>query len=217
MSSRETEQSPQLPVRTNVPEPQGGVLQRKCGCGGGGAASALTGECDDCQKKQLQRRASGRGPADAPPIVDEVLASAGQPLDPASRADMEARFGSDFSSVRIHTDARAAESAEAVSAHAYTVGSHVAFGAGRFTPGTREGRHLLAHELTHTIQQSSSRLSLQRQALVGAAETPAEAEAEQTADRVTAGPGFIVDDDAPTVAPGQMRRSAFLDEVTRAS
>ena len=135
MSSREPGRPQPIPVRPQVPETADGVLQRKCGCGGG-AASALTGDCEDCQKKQLQRRASGRGPADAPPIVDEVLASSGQPLDPASRADMEARFGHDFSGVRIHTDARANESADAVSALAYTVGSHVVFGASRFMPGT---------------------------------------------------------------------------------
>src|SRR5215212_4000693 len=70
----------------------------------------------------------------------EVVSSPGHPLDPISRADMESRFVRDFSSVRIHTDARAAEAAEALSANAYTVGSHVVFGAGRFQPATRQGR-----------------------------------------------------------------------------
>ena len=65
----------------------------------------------------------------------------------------EARFGHDFSSVRVHTDGRAAESARAVSANAYTVGSDVVFGAGRYAPATTEGSRLLAHELAHTVQQ----------------------------------------------------------------
>jgi hypothetical protein len=85
-----------------------------------------------------------------------VLHSPGRPLDAATRASLEPRFGHDFSRVRIHADAKAAESARAVAAHAYTVGSDVVFGAGRYTPGTESGRRLLAHELAHTIQQGAA-------------------------------------------------------------
>jgi hypothetical protein len=88
-----------------------------------------------------------------PPIVHEVLRSPGQPLNGATRAFMEPRFGHDFSLVRIHTDARAAESASAVNALAYTVGSHIAFSTGLYDPGNPRGLGLLAHELTHVIQQ----------------------------------------------------------------
>jgi len=91
--------------------------------------------------------------APAPPIVHEVLGSAGRPLDGGTRAFMEQRFGHDFGRVRVHTDARAAESARAVAARAWTVGNDVAFGAGAYAPSTAEGRHLLAHELTHVLQQ----------------------------------------------------------------
>jgi hypothetical protein len=89
-----------------------------------------------------------------PPIVHDVLRSPGQPLHAATRVDMEGRFGHDFSGVRVHTDPRAAASARAVDAQAYTVGNHIAFGHGRFAPSTTEGRKLLAHELTHVAQQS---------------------------------------------------------------
>jgi hypothetical protein len=86
--------------------------------------------------------------------VREVLGRGGRPLDPHTRRSMEARFGYDFSKVRVHTDATAALSARALGAHAYTVGSDVVFAAGRFAPDTVAGRRLLAHELTHVVQQS---------------------------------------------------------------
>ena len=89
----------------------------------------------------------------APPTVHAGLRSPGRPLEPSVRGEMEARFGHDFSSVRVHTDGRATESAQAVNAKAYTVGSDVVFGAGRYTPTTPEGSRLLAHELAHTVQQ----------------------------------------------------------------
>ncbi|MGH7525494.1 MAG: DUF4157 domain-containing protein [Gemmatimonadales bacterium] len=130
-----------------------GVLRRKCDCGGSGH------ECEQCKKKKnpLQRQAAGgSGPGRAPEIVHEVLRSPGQSLDRSTRAFMEARFGHDFSRVRVHADARAAESARLVRAKAYTVGHDVVMGAGQPSPATVEGRRLLAHELTHTIQQTES-------------------------------------------------------------
>src|SRR5215471_7918923 len=72
----------------------------------------------------------------APPIVSDVLSSAGQPLDTPTRVNMERRFGHDFSRVRIHADAHAAESARAVDALAYTVGQRIIFGTGQFQPGS---------------------------------------------------------------------------------
>lgn len=93
------------------------------------------------------------GPAAAPPIVHEVLAESGQPLDAPTRGFMEERFGHDFGHVRVHTDVKAAEAARAVNAHAYTVGHHVVFGAGFYSPITGEGQKLIAHELAHVVQQ----------------------------------------------------------------
>jgi hypothetical protein len=89
-----------------------------------------------------------------PRIVRDVVSLAGQPLDSATRAFMEPRFGWNFSDVRIHADARASESARAVSALAYTVGRHVVFGHGQYAPQTAEGKRLLAHELTHVTQEN---------------------------------------------------------------
>lgn len=112
-------------------------LQRKCA------------HCEEEEEKnQLHRKESGAGPAVAPPSVHEVLRSPGEPLDAASRAFFEPRFGHDFSSVRIHRDAKAADSAHAVGALAYTVGNHIAF-AGGLEP------RLMAHELAHVVQQGA--------------------------------------------------------------
>jgi hypothetical protein len=106
----------------------------------------------------VQRKVSigSEGIGTAPPVVHDVLSSPGQPLDAATRAFFESRFGHDFSGVRVHSDTAAEESAQAVNAHAYTVGQNVVFGAGRFAPASEEGRRLIAHELTHTIQQGAS-------------------------------------------------------------
>ena len=97
-----------------------------------------------------------KGPDVAPPVVHEVLRSPGRPLDDATRGFMESRFNHDFSGVRVHSDSRAAESARAVNALAYTVGNHVAFDHGQYAPGTTTGRGLLAHELAHVVQQGLS-------------------------------------------------------------
>jgi hypothetical protein len=80
----------------------------------------------------------------------------GQPLPASERAFFEPRFGHDFGKVRVHTGAQAAESAKAVNAQAFTTGPHVVFGLGKYAPGTTSGRKLLAHELTHVMQQNAS-------------------------------------------------------------
>ena len=91
----------------------------------------------------------------APASVDRVLASPGRPLEPTLRQDMEQRFGHDFSHVRVHTGATAEQSARDVSAHAYTVGHNLVFGQGQFASGTSAGQRLIAHELTHVVQQGA--------------------------------------------------------------
>jgi uncharacterized protein DUF4157 len=107
---------------------------------------------------QIQRHAgpATRQAGKVPVNVERVLASVGQPLNPALQTDMEWRFGRDFSRVRVHTDPAAEQSARAVNANAYTMGHDIVFGAGRFSPETHEGRRLIAHELVHIVQQSSS-------------------------------------------------------------
>ena len=105
----------------------------------------------------LQRKCKPQSPIrndlSVPPIVHDTIRSPGQPLDSATRAFMEPRFGHDFGDVRVHTDARAVESARAVNALAYTVGQNVVFGESKYVPTSHAGRELLAHELAHTIQQ----------------------------------------------------------------
>jgi hypothetical protein len=88
--------------------------------------------------------------------VHEALASGGRPLDSATQDFFAPRFGHDFSRVRVHADTRAAASAQAVNALAYTVGNDVVFGPGQYRPQTAVGRNLLAHELAHTVQQQHS-------------------------------------------------------------
>jgi hypothetical protein len=108
--------------------------------------------------------AAAKGGFEAPPIVHEVLRSSGQQLDALTRTFFEPRFGRDFSNVHIHDDVKAAQSARAVDASAYTVGQHIVFGAGRYQPRAQQGRNLLAHELGHVVQQSSQRgVTLQAQ------------------------------------------------------
>lgn len=123
-------------------------------------------------------RTAAKKTAVAPPIVDDVLRSPGRPLDPATRDAMEARLGHDFRDVRVHADATSAESAAAVGAKAYTVGRDVVFGANRFAPHTGTGERLLAHELTHVIQQRNARRVSSEPIPIGDVDTPHEHEAD---------------------------------------
>jgi hypothetical protein len=122
----------------------------------------------------------------APAAVNQVLQSPGEALDDKSRAVFEPRFGHDFSRVRIHTDQRAAQSADALHADAYTAGRDIVFGAGRYRPQSERGRTLLAHELAHVAQQSewtrpSGGFQLSRP------ESAPERAAEISAQRIAAG------------------------------
>jgi hypothetical protein len=113
---------------------------------------------ESMEEETLQAKES---PGHTPTVTPELDAhihsfrGGGQPLPEATRAFMEPRFGFDFSQVRIHTDERAAETARKVNALAYTVGRDVMFGEGKYQPGTSEGQRLIAHELTHVVQQGA--------------------------------------------------------------
>lgn len=126
-----------------------------------------------------QRAATRSEPAGVPPSAREVLRSAGQPLEPDTRAFMEPRFGRDFSRVRVHTDAWAAESASDANATAFTIGQDLVFAAGAYAPQTSEGKGLLAHELTHAAQQADS--SRPAVASLRAAEQEAQGNSRQVA------------------------------------
>lgn len=193
-SSRAVETS-----RQSTPEaaPQArGLLQRKCACGGNAGPD---GECAECRKKKLlQRRAStSSAPGTAPPIVHDVLRSSGQPLDPSTRAFFEPRFGHDFSQVRVHTDARAAESARAVNALAYTSGQNIVFASGQHGTASAGGLRLLAHELTHVVQQSGGNDTVQAKLTIGAADDAFEREADRVADQVLSSGGEVPSLTAP--------------------
>jgi hypothetical protein len=132
--------------------------------------------------------------AGLPASVDQTISRGGEPLEPTLKQEMEQRFGHDFSQVRVHSDTAAKRSTDDVDANAYTVGSHIAFAPGRYTPGTRAGRHLIAHELTHVVQQSGVTAGIQR-------------DPKKAADK----PPKIV----PPVAPTQAQQKA-IDAARRA-
>ena len=98
---------------------------------------------------------SDEQPDEARSAVLDVLVSSGRPLEAGPRAVMEERLGHDFSDVRVHTGAQADESARSINALAFTVGSDIVFGSGHYTPDTLDGQRVLAHELTHVVQQKA--------------------------------------------------------------
>ncbi len=111
-----------------------------------------------------------------------MLRSPGQPLDKQTRDFFEPRFGHDFSNVRVHTDAKAAESAEALNALAYTVGRDIIFSAGKYIMGKNRGSLLIAHELAHTLQQGNVSATSQAELALNKTTDPTEDEAKKTAD-----------------------------------
>lgn len=191
--------------RQSSPTLARGLLQRECACGNHTIAG---GGCAECRKKRLQRKATNKvEPETVSPIIHEVLRSPGQPLDPATRAFMEPRFGHDFSQVRVHTDGKAAESARTVNALAYTVGSDVVFGAGQ-SPAQS---YILAHEPAHVMQQGHS--DSRGHEITYAGDSPAaEQNAETLADAVMTGRSVgVVPQYAPTI---QRRAAPYIKKVT---
>jgi hypothetical protein len=152
----------------------GSFLRRSCGCGGA---------CAACRKDSDQSLQRAPAAADVP----EVLRSPGIPLDHGTRGEMERLFDHNFSRVRVHSDDAAARSANALGARAYTLGNDIAFSADAYAPRTREGRHLLAHELAHTMQQRGAAPASESAIQVGSESSPLEAEADSIADAVAAG------------------------------
>src|SRR5215207_4979964 len=182
MSERMQTQAKAAESPTLTP-PSSGLLQRKCACGGTPGVDDL---CAECRSKRLSAPAER---TEAPPIVHEVLRSPGRSLDAETRSFMEPRFGHDFSQIRVHADSRAAASAEAVRALAYTVGQAVVFGAGQYEPGTTEGRRMVAHELVHVVQQEGRATSSPSTDLpVGDIGDAYEQEAEAVAQRLVDAP-----------------------------
>ncbi|WP_327096478.1 DUF4157 domain-containing protein [Nocardia vinacea] len=122
--------------------------------------AALSGRLDAVTPSGLlglQRTAGNAGTTtlfeEQSPVHGVIGSGGGAALEPEVRADMESRFGQDFGDVRVHTDDRAHQSAKSVNAHAYTVGSDIVFQRDTYDPSSDAGRHTLAHELTHVVQQ----------------------------------------------------------------
>ena len=139
----------------SMPEPQ---VRRDCAWGGGATtvgAGSRAGHVTPCQTEPVL--AGERGQTETPPIVHRVLATPGEALDRATRRFMEPRFGANFAHVRVHTGSEASKSARAVGARAYTLGSHIVFGSGEYSPASGAGRTLLSHELVHVMQQGDGR------------------------------------------------------------
>lgn len=174
-------------TQTKMGSGRSGILQRQCACG---THSVAGGDCKACDKKKeataLQRSAVTNEPMnEAPPIVHDVLRSSGQLLDQPTRSLMELRFGHNFSHVRVHTGAKAVESARSVNALAYTVGHDIVFNAGQYSPGTAAGQRVLAHELTHVVQQSDDlQIPLNRLEITGPTHS-SEREAETISNLVS--------------------------------
>lgn len=175
----------------------GGNLQRKCDCG----QHMSSGSCSSCGKSSsnlssppmLQARLRIRNfnsetkssnPNDLPEVINEAISSPSQPLNTSIRSHMESNFGQEFGHVRVHTGTRAAKSARAVNALAYTVGRDIVFGAGQYSTQFTQGRKLLAHELAHVVQQGGVSMSSAR---VVTANPRFEQEADAVAKSVSEG------------------------------
>ena len=132
---------------------------------------------------------------------DVVNSGGGSPLAPDVQEEMQGRLGHDFSDVRVHNDSQAHESAQSVNAHAYTVGSNVVFQRDKYDPGSAEGKTMLAHELTHVVQQRSGPVDGSAAGGGIKVSDPSdrfEREASANAERVMAGPAPSAQ---PTPAP----------------
>jgi hypothetical protein len=137
---------------------------RKDEADSGGAEALMAGRTDaltPAAVMHLQKTAGNATVSAAleeqePSLVKDVVGSGGgSPLDKDTRGFMESRLGADFGDVRVHTDAKASDSARSVQAYAYTVGSDVVFQSGKYEPDSDSGKRMLAHELTHVVQQRS--------------------------------------------------------------
>jgi hypothetical protein len=166
--------TPLVQRQEEIPEEEEKPVQAKFNDG-----ETIQRECPKCEEEQsLQRQPEeeeeeilqtksklGEAPAVTSSLESRIssLKGGGQPLDPATRSYFEPRFGRDFSSVRVHTDSNASETTKSVNARAFTLGSDMVFGSGDYQPQSKEGKHLLGHELTHVVQQQSAACALQRQ------------------------------------------------------
>ncbi len=177
----------------------GACVQRKCA------------ECEEEEQEEIQRKAVDGAPAHETAGIEPPPGGlgAGEPLPGHLRAFFEPRFGHDFSQVRIHTDSRASQAARAVNALAYTVGADVVFGSGQYQPASSEGRRLLAHELTHVVQQGQGGTSIPMPAPDSAPEREADRAGREAGE--TARPVHV----AIQTGLGVMRQEQSPDELRK--
>jgi hypothetical protein len=166
-ADRVSEQVMRMPDPTNMPGEskqswQPSAVQRVCAeCGEEMQRQPVEEEKKPDEQLQMQAQPGQQSPSLAPNLQPRIagLQSGGRPLQQSERAFFEPRFSRDFSQVRVHTVGQAADIAKSINARAFTVGNNIAFRDGQFAPGSQEGRKLLAHELTHTIQQGAVNVS----------------------------------------------------------
>ncbi|MEO7733868.1 MAG: DUF4157 domain-containing protein, partial [Kofleriaceae bacterium] len=182
-----------VPVQRKAANPVAAPVQRACAaCGGGGAQP-----CPQCKEQAAPATgasptgASGTGASPASSSRDgagsaeaPLVPSGGRAMAPAERAPFERAFGTDFGGVRVHDGGAADASARSIDAKAFTTGSDIVFGAGQLSPDTQDGKRLLAHELTHVVQQQG-RTGVLSAFGVPRVSTPDDA-AEHEADRASA-------------------------------
>jgi hypothetical protein len=222
----------QTTTKASISTSSGFVLQRKCACGGW---SGLIGSCAECEKKkflgkplQTKLRISEPGdeheqeadceaeqvmvfgcPAAQPASIASTIteaSEAGQPLSPGTRFRFEAAFGHDFGHVRVHNDPHAHALAQAIDADAFTRGTGIWFGMGKFAPGTAAGDRLLIHELTHIVQIDQSRCSSAADPAILRVGEPAEVDAYANENLILARFGALsgaakAEVDSPSPAP----------------
>jgi hypothetical protein len=168
------------------------LLQRQCTCGG--TCEESRGLALEAPPPELLLRSQSAETSPGLTEADVVPTdSHGAALDHDTRRLMESRFGTDLRDVRVHADPRASVSAEALGAQAYTTGRNIYFAAGKYAPSTREGQHLLAHELAHTVQQANANspgdLSTRTSNPISVSQPsdPLEREAERVSDEIRDG------------------------------
>ena len=178
--------------------------------------------CDACEEEELHRaEANNSAPAVTSAVESQIgaLQTGGEPLSAQTRSFFEPRFGRDFSSVRVHTNGPAADTAQSVNALAYTRGSHIVFGAGQYQPDTSSGRRLLAHELTHVVQQRTGRSSplVQRQAILSQAPRGLDRRCRLVPNQQPASGGidFLFATDSSVFTPTPAERTSLTNFVDR--
>jgi Domain of unknown function (DUF4157) len=186
------------------------------------AAQGRTDVLDPAAVLGLQRAVGNSGvteavEADRSP-VHGVINSGGQPLTPDVRTEMESRLGHDFGDVRVHTDSAAHDSAKSVSAHAYTVGSNVVFQRDMYDPSSNSGKTMLAHELTHVVQQRAGAVDGTPAAGGIKVSDPSdrfEREASANAERVMSSPAPAATVAAPSGAAVQREEAPEEEEAVQ--